>query len=362
MTTITEEKVFDTMATDGKRMYFNPEWTKKLTDSELITVMLHELLHIVYFHCDKNRLGSRDHRIWGYAADYAINYEIHEMNYDFPKCPECKGRGRAHCKVCEGTGICGLYDEKYKGMTTEQIYDMLCKDKVFMSMMGGGGDGSDGVIRIDGHIITQSDWDEIRDKIIAAAESTKGQGNISAGVQQMIDKLRKSKVPWQRMFHRYVGSALAKDDYSFSRPNRRYLGHDLYMPDLRNAIIGHVVVGLDTSGSVGAEDREQFASELAKIGSLVSEVTVFTCDAEVHEVVKLTQFENFLKKIKFEGGGGTDFNPVFDKIAELRMQPELAVYLTDTMGSFPEKAPRYPVLWVSNNIDGKVPWGQIVYM
>ncbi len=107
---------------------------------------------------------------------------------------------------------------------------------------------------------------------------------------------------------------------------------------------------------------KQFAAELSKISYLVESVTAMSCDAQVHEVVKIKKFDNFLKKLKFVGGGGTNFIPVFDKVKEMKMIPELLIYLTDSFGQFPEKHPNYPVLWCLTDENGHVPWGQSVYI
>ena len=51
------------------------------------------------------------------------------------------------------------------------------------------------------------------------------------------------------------------------------------------------------------------------------------------------------------GRGGTDFRPVFQWVeSEIRSGgidcPDAIIYLTDGYGSFPERAPDMPVLWV----------------
>src|SRR6185369_10042245 len=105
---------------------------------------------------------------------------------------------------------------------------------------------------------------------------------------------------------------------------------------------------VDTSGST-ENMLPQFLAEMRKLNTLISELTVMTCDAEVHEVVKLTQMDGLFKNVKFKGGGGTDFRPVFSTVKEKRIIPDLLIYLTDMFGTFPEKGPNYPVLWVSTS-------------
>ena len=134
------------------------------------------------------------------------------------------------------------------------------------------------------------------------------------------------------------------------------------MPSLKNEKIGNVVVAIDTSGSISDDDISQFVSELKKISNLVEEVTVITCDCQIHETVKVRHFSEILSKIQMKGGGGTSFKPVFDKIAEGQV-PQLLVYLTDTYGDYPEKKPTYPVLWMSTVAEPqKPPFGLLVCM
>lgn len=334
------ETAIPTMATDGVKVFYNPQYVDELTDDEIFGVILHEISHCIYLHCTQKRRLNRAHKRWNYAADYAVNLEIKDMGYSLP--------GHA------------LLEQKYRNMNAEQIYDQLPEDDAALAALGSGFD-----MHIDN--TDESQWDDMEDKIITAYEMTKnhkGKGDVPAGLKRWIDKLRKSKVKWERVFHRYVGQALAKDDYSFTRVNKRFLGQDMYLPDMRSYIIGSVVIAIDTSGSIGRNCLEQFAAEIAKISHLVDEITAMSCDARVHEVVKVKKFENFLNKLQMKGGGGTAFEPVFDKVKDLKLQPELLIYLTDAWGSFPQKPPQYPVLWCVTSESGMdyIPWGQKVLL
>jgi predicted metal-dependent peptidase len=62
---------FPTMATDGRRLVYNPAFVEKLTPAELEGVLAHEVMHVALaHHC---RRGERDATLWNQAADYAIN-------------------------------------------------------------------------------------------------------------------------------------------------------------------------------------------------------------------------------------------------------------------------------------------------
>lgn len=339
MTDFVPEAALPTMATDGTKVFYNPEFTMGLSDDEVYGVLLHEINHCIYLHCTQKRRLNREHHKWNVAADFAINLEIKDMGYTLPRV--------------------ALLDEKFREMNAEAIYDALPEDVSDMKTLDMHIENSD-----------HQSWDDMEDKIITAYEMTKdskNRGTTPAGLKRWIDKLRKSKVRWERLFHKYVGQALAKDDYSFTRVNRRYVSQDIYLPDLRNHIIGNVVIGVDTSGSIGPKSLEQFGAEIAKINHLVDEITVISCDARVHEVVKVRKFQDFLNTVDFgfKGGGGTAFEPVFEQVEEDNITPELLIYLTDTYGSFPEKPPQYPVIWcvtVPPEQAGRIPFGQVVYL
>jgi predicted metal-dependent peptidase len=324
MTDFIPETSIETMATDGTKVYYSPVFVMELTDDEVYGVLLHEISHCIYQHCTPKRRMNREHHRWNVASDFAINLEIKDMGYALP--PNL------------------LLDNKYRDQNAEQIYDSLPVDSSKLKTFDMHIEASD-----------ESSWDDMEDRIITAYEMTKnskGKGNLPAGLQRWIDKLRKSKVKWERVFHRYVGQALAKDDYSYTRVNKRYLGQGIYLPDLRSYGLGNVVLLVDTSGSIGRVCLEQFASEINKISHLISEITVITCDCQVNEIVKINQFSDFLKKIKFKGGGGSDFNPAFNAIKEKGIRPELLVALTDMMISVPEKAPPYPIIWCITSHEG----------
>ena len=330
------ESSIKTMATDGKRIYYSPKFVMDITNNEVHGVLLHEISHCIYLHCtQKRRLNREDHK-WNIACDYAINLEIKDMGFSLP--------GNL------------LYDKKYRDMNAEQIYDKLPEDCSSMETLDLHINNSD-----------ESSWDDMEDRVITAYEITKNQrsrGHIPGGLQRWIDKLRKSKVKWERIFHRYVGQALAKDDYSFTKINKRFLGQKMYLPALRSYVIGNVVIAIDTSGSISKNCLEQFAAEINKVSHLVSEITAMTCDAKIHEVIKIRKFDNWLNKLQMKGGGGTAFEPVFDEIKRLNIVPELVIYLTDAWGSFPNKKPQYPVLWCITDESGMdhVPWGQKVLL
>jgi predicted metal-dependent peptidase len=73
---------FPTMATDGRRLVYNPAFVEKLTPAELEGVLAHEVIHVALaHHC---RRGERDATLWNRAADYAINPILISSSARFP--------------------------------------------------------------------------------------------------------------------------------------------------------------------------------------------------------------------------------------------------------------------------------------
>lgn len=219
---------------------------------------------------------------------------------------------------------------------------------------------------IDLHLpggLSDADKDELLERIAGAVETWRRsdqRGHVPGNLVRDLDRLRRPRVPLQRLFRRFVGQALAKDDYSLARPNKRYLLDDLVVPGPHGERIGRIVVALDTSGSMSADQIAAVASELRPLAEIAEDVTLIVADAEVHEIVPHADLDAWLVAGKAKGGGGTDHRPVFEAVEELRLVPELFVGLTDLYTELPARRPRYPVIWVVPERHGSAPWGQVV--
>lgn len=424
MLDIKEDGYVGTMGTNGINLYYNRKFVDHLTDEQLTFVLMHEIMHVAYMHVGDIRMQDRNATKWNFACDIVINNELSELcrrskmykilpgvliderfinktaeyvynnlpdnkRFQFTigrgSCPKCGGAGsyRDKCGTCDGTGVTNEKCDRCNGSgkVKDENGERECpsckgsgEENSVCQNCGGSGSvgkekecdcgGGDNKFH-EGDLLQPANPDvlnEIKDKVMQAYEATKKlQGFVPAGLVRSIEDMMKPKVPWQKIFLRFLGNALARDDYSFAKPNRRFLSYDdIIMPDLRNNIVGNVVIAVDTSGSISHGQLSQFAAELKKVSHLVNETTVITCDASVHEVVKLYQMDSFLKKIKFKGGGGTNFTPVFDYIEKYNLSPEVMIYLTDSYGTFPKLKPNYPVIWILTHEEQikNVPWGE----
>src|SRR4029077_12304966 len=165
---------------------------------------------------------------------------------------------------------------------------------------------------------------------------------------------------WREALKRFV-TQQAKADYSWTPPNRRYIGSGLYLPSLRSEQIGPLVFAIDTSISMDVDALKQAVAELNAIVCDVEppEAHVIECDTKVHAHTVFTPTEYLIGFMTLHGRGGTRFSPVFEKIAELEIQPDCLIYFTDLDCADFGPEPPYPVLWASTYYEN-APFGELI--
>jgi predicted metal-dependent peptidase len=120
-----------------------------------------------------------------------------------------------------------------------------------------------------------------------------------------------------------------------------------------------IAVAVDTSGSIGQTVLDSFAAEVSAIlGEYDTTIRLLCVDSRVQAEATFTRPDLPLR-LEPRGGGGTDFRPAFDRLAEGGEAPAALIYLTDLCGRFPEQEPEYPTLWVCTT-DREAPFGETV--
>jgi predicted metal-dependent peptidase len=348
------DKSLSTTATDGKNLFVNEDWAKKLDDDEKLFVLGHEVLHCAFGHLW--RRGTRDPERFNIAADYAINLVLQKAGLKPPK------------EV--------LLDQKYDGMSAEEIYDKLPKDMkgkkplcVMLKGAGGGEDSPDskgcaghqhGEGDVEIEVPNQKEMEtEWKGLLAEAATTARMQGKMPEGLDRLIKDILEPKMRWDQLLDQLI-SEVTRDDYDDQYPDRRLLAeHGLYFPDLKSEK-RYIAIAIDTSGSIGQDELKAFVSETAAIvrSRGVSRVRIMSCDAAVH-MDRIIEPQDELPG-EYPGGGGTSFVPVFKRLEEdgATEKPALLVYFTDSYGEFPDHPPEYPVMWVVKGGEAKnVPFG-----
>jgi predicted metal-dependent peptidase len=341
-----------TACTNGRDERYGREFIKSLDDKELAFVVLHETLHKAYRHLFTwRKLNDENPHLANLACDYVINLQLVDMDKDELLL--------AMPKQANGKPL-GAIDERFRGMNAKQVFDIL-KEEEEENGGGGGGEGFDehdweGAKELDEKAKKELERDidsAIRQGLIAEQKVV---GKGGGGMGRDLSELLEPKVDWRDVLREFVKTTCnAKDTSSWRRVNRRYLSSDIYMPSLIGERVGHLVIGIDTSGSVGAKELNEFLSEVQAIAKDVhpDRVDLIYWDGEVagHEEYSSSQVDSIIDSTKPAGGGGTDPTCVMRYMKEKAIKPEAIIMLTDGyIGNWGDEW-NAPILWtiVGNN-------------
>ena len=326
-----------TACTDGRNTQYGRKFCDKLNDKELRGLILHENLHKAFSHLTTWRnLWDKNPRLANMACDYVINLMIHDSDHE----------GK-NVKLPEG----GLLDEKFRGMDANTVYKLLEQDPPDEDEGGGGGGGLD-----------EHDWEGAsgmtpveKEQLAREIDQALRQGALLAGkmkgnVPREITDALTPKVDWREALREFVTSfCQERDEATWRRPSRRWIGQDVYMPSMIGESVGRLAVCIDMSGSIGTEEIGQFLGEVKAICETVrpEAIDLLYWDTQVcqHEVYEQSQLDQLLTSTKPMGGGGTDPQCIPDYLLAKKLKPECAVILTDGyVSSWGEGWP-CPTLW-----------------
>jgi predicted metal-dependent peptidase len=195
----------------------------------------------------------------------------------------------------------------------------------------------------------------------AAAEAMtigKQAGDLPGFVEQMVKDLLEPKKNWRELLQKFMAE-IAHNDYSWSKPSRRYLPMGLYLPSLESLEIGKVVFAIDTSISIDTEKLDQFVAEVKEAMKIFNfPVTVIHCDYKVQKVEELEDDMDIVPV----GRGGTRFSPVFEYVNENLQETKALIYFTDGECWETLEEPEYETLWViSGTRKFNEQFGEVVY-
>ena len=377
---------------------YYPKFVESLTIKELYAVIQHEIEHIVRCHCIRS--GYRNPEGWNIAADMTVNgnkrnprigYKESETNKvivpfennivwipdDWPQddtteeyyaklekaqeklgktCPNCgrpqngKDKGKA-----KGKGKSEEDDGSGSGETGE------CPSC--------GKDGSDGYNYggvtgrvIDDHSIwNQSDVseDEARQivKDIVDQATQKSQGHVPGHLAGAIAKLSKPVVRWRELLRHYLGRHVGNRRLTYSRRNRRHSRFGI--PGISHHAAANVVVIVDTSGSIGGRELEQFFAEIDAISSR-AKVMVLQWDAAFQGYNPYRRGD--WKRFKIHGRGGTDMAAPVQWLIDNNQVADVQIMLTDGYCNYLSKQ-TFPMITVITTAETQAPdWGHVVRM
>ena len=356
-----------TAATNGWDVIYNPNFIDQYmkSDPELRFLVLHEAMHKAYRHMTTwRKLFDENAMMANAAMDYVINLQLVDTD------PHAK---LIAMPMRDGKRL-GLLDERFRGMHTKQVYDILKQEQEEGGKGGEGGEGFDEHDWDGAQELTADEQKELAREVDQALRQGKFAhdkivGKGAGGMNRELGELLEPKVNWREVLREYVKSICSgKDASSWRRPNRRFLSSDIYMPTLISERVGHLVIGIDTSGSIGGKELNDFLSEVKSIAEEVmpERVDLLYWDSEVaaHETYEATNVADIVTSTKPAGGGGTSPSCVTRYLKDNAIKPECTIMLTDGyVGSDWGGQWDCPVLWVIVNGNTSVaPVGQTIHV
>lgn len=332
-----------TACTNGRDVKYGRAFVDGLTDAELRGLVLHE---------DEGHKLHRHLEIWKWmyeidphlancACDYVINIKIVDDNKDdgFAQLPEG-----------------GLVDERFRGMDSAQVFNILREEQDEQSQDDQGGGSQDNESEGDGEPssspgggsagLDEHDWegaqslsDEDKRELARDIDEAIRQGAMAAGKMggtgnRDLDELLQPQIDWREVLREFIQNTCAGNDYStYARPNRRLMSQGIIMPSGISEQVGELVIAIDTSGSIRQRQLTAFLSEVKGVCDTVKpdKLRLLYWGSRVvgDEAYDMHDLDNLVKSTKPMGGGGTDVNCVTQYMADEGIKPQACIVLTD---------------------------------
>lgn len=328
------------------KLVINTEFWASLSSNHKKGLLWHELLHIVFDHLNL-RDEFADKRLFNIAADCELNQYI---------TPSYLPDGA----ILPST-FPNLQLERKAG--TNYYYNMLLDnqdDPDVQNMMGDAGDmhGTweefDNLSESEKKLLKSQAEYQLKE---AAEECLKSRGQLPgeiAHIYKRITEVTPSKFNWRAYLRRFAGNSyIVETKLSRKKLNKRYPD----APGMKFKPKKHILVAIDTSGSVSNDELVEFFNEIRHIHKTGTEITVLQCDTQINSIEKYDP----KKDVRVQGRGGTEFDPVIDYYNKNSKRFTCLVYLTDGE-CYTTITPRGRMLWVISSkarINEQLPGPQI---
>lgn len=340
-----------TSQTNGVYLLVNPHYFMGLEPQHRVSFLAKAAYRVALQHPIRGR--GKNYYTWKSATEYVVTALLKNQGFDVPESWN--------------------YDKDFQNLTSEEAYELVIKraqeaaaaaydeEDDWFDHETGEVFSFDAVINLvdeanDDFDVPEEDdgveWDEIESDTIDTikrasilAEQASGWGSVPGEVKIFLDNLLSPKLPWHKILANHM-SDLAKVDYSYERPNRRYLP-DYYLPTQNSEALTEITVAIDVSGSVGPGQIDQFISEVHTIHTKLkpTKTAVLGFNTEITTTTTIESAEDVIN-IELEGDGGTSIEPVMEYARENK--PKALVVFTDGHFDFDyEMVPLdVPVYWI----------------
>lgn len=376
--------------TAGSKLFINPVFSEMCNVQDMIFIIAHEAMHAVLESWARMPEGA-NHKVWNWATDIAINYLLANTEH---------GAGMALPREEVIKPLFGGEFEKYDGWLAEDIYyDLMKNHKEQCPICGagqqgegdeesddGGGGGEPGEQQagsstsgqgnscgcykgywwdgsgagignpLDDDSMTDEQKAEWKDRIASAAEYARQRGQLPGALDKFCTTILNPRKNWRRELRLAANRALRRR-CDWKRVSRRTAGR-IRTPG-RSPHMPEAVVYIDTSGSMSDDDISAAINEVAAIIQLGGgKGTLILGDWDVYYCGEVNVAALSTLPVQ---RGGTNFVPVFKKIAEKKLKPAIFIGFSDLEGGFPDTAPNFPVVWCRpEGWKSEAPWGKVI--
>jgi predicted metal-dependent peptidase len=365
-----EEAPVPTLCTNGVDLFWGRSFVETLNEDETRGCLAHEVMHVVLKHCIPH--PGKDPTVVNIAMDWVINRILIDQGFTLPE------------------GALLDPEERTNSWAWEEVYKFLMnvkedKPKPLEGTPDAGGRVYPGEVeaikkQIEGfeegesHIeegpsSEEDNSDNVDDMIIKAsnAQEASGRGCIPGEIERRIKGIREPKIHWAEEFENRVMS-LYPEDYTFQRPNKKFMQQGLYLPSMRGQKPGVIAIAIDTSGSMTEECLTKAASETNYIINVIKPEKVLLMSSD-HAVSNVKEYDSgayfTLEEFKAIGGGGTSFRPVFEYLEKTSEPVDQLIYFSDMYvlpSDFPNKEPEFQTTFVSTTGRSSAPFGKVICM
>lgn len=322
----------------------NEEFWSNLEPNHRIGLLHHELLHIVFFHLLRHD-EFENQMIANIAMDIEINQFI-DKQYLPPGGMTLETFADLNLEPKKGTRY--YYDK------LQQAANNSPKIKMVMEAMTNG-DTHDG----DGDLVPNHDWEEFDNlsdtekKLLGAqidhhlkeiVNQIKGRGTVPGELKDYIDDLFKVEPPkfdWKGYVRRFAGGSSKVYTKKMQRKENKRFVEDAGLKIKKKR---HLLVAIDTSGSVSDGELKEFMNEVHHIYKTGSDVSILQCDTDVRSVKPFKPSD----KIEIHGRGGTDFQPIIEYTNNHTSVYTGLIVFTDGEAPAPSKC-QIRTLWVHSS-------------
>jgi predicted metal-dependent peptidase len=280
----------------------------------------------------------------------------------------------------------GLLDPQYRGMDTAQVFHKLKREQQQQQQQSAGQSGQQqqsagqsGKGAGQQGAMDEHDWEGAksmteeerkglaRDIDEALRQGAIAAGKLGSGGARDFQDLLQPKIDWREVLREFVKTTCTGNEFStWRRPNRRYIGMNVYLPSGVSEQVGELVIAIDTSGSIGGAELSRFLGEVSGICQTVkpSAVRLLYWDTRVVQDEKYVgdDVANIVKTTKPAGGGGTNVTCVPNHMHKHSIKPQAVVVLTDGLLGGRWGTWQVPVLWCIVGSTASAPVGKTVHV